>query len=482
MQNMLGMLPFNISLLVLTAESTRGMKPIKVLDIFETAGGKEFHRDGLFSTEIFGKIGDERRNRLFAYIDLRVKIFHPVIFKQLVSLKELYGGIMAGTAYAVFDTTVKDFVAATPTTGRTGYSFFLEHFEKIEFERRESTSREFAINLIDKERKNALMDKFLVMPAGLRDFTVLPNGKPEEDEINTLYRRILSTANVIGQHNIGNDASYIDATRYSLQIGVQNIYAYIVNLLEGKGKLIQGWWTSRKIFHSTRNVITSNVQRVNQLYAENTVGPNHTVVGLYQTSVAIFPLAVNLIRNMLSDVFTGPNTPANLVNAKTLEREVVSVRPESYDEWMTQEGLEQQLGRFDIEALRHEPIMVEGKYLALIYNDGTSVKILHDINDVPEKFDKKHVKPITYTELYYLAIYRRVKELAGFVTRYPITGFGSIYPSFIYLRTTTRSKIVTVLNEQWEPVDKAPEFPIRDQPFVNSMSPATTHLVRLTAD
>lgn len=483
MQNLLAALPFNITLLILGGNNLKGMRQIKVLDIFEGQGGKNFHPDGLFSTEIYGKVGEERRNRLFAFIDLKLPIFHPVIFKAVTDLKELYGGIMSGQAYATFDKQLKDFVPATPLTGETGYTFFLKHYKDIKFEERKSTEREFKIEMVNRERDESMFDKFLVMPAGLRDFTVLPSGKPEEDEINGLYRRVLSIANVIGQHSNLSDTTHMDSTRYSLQMAVNEVYAYIINLLEGKGKLIQGWWASRNIFQSTRNVITSNVQRARYLFDPKTVGPNHTVVGIYQTLRAIFPLAVNLVRQYSEKVFVGPNSPATLVNSKTLEKEQVQVSAEHYDDWMTQEGIEQLFGRFEVELLRQDPIMVDGRYFGLLYNDGKVVKFCQGVGDLPEGFDKAFLAPITYAELFYLAIYKRVKDIPALITRYPITGFGSIYPSFLYLKTTTRSKDVSVLDEQWQDTgDRALEFPVKKTPFVNSMSPAEVHLTRATAD
>lgn len=483
MQNMLQALPFNIGLLILTPDSIRGLKQIKVLDIFTGAGSKEFHNEGLFSVEAFGKVGDERRNRLFAYIDLNVSVFHPTLYKAIIDLKELYGKIMAGTAYAVFNKETKDFEVSNMVEGQTGFEFFMSHFHELQFEERKSTSREFAIKLVNKHREQATISKLIVMPAGLRDFTIEPNGKPVEDEINTLYRKVLSHSNVIGPQGAKSDLSHVDATRYSLQIAVVEVYDYIINLLEGKSKLIQGWWTNRTIFNSTRNVITSNVPRSLELGDPITLGANHTVVGLYQSLRAIFPLAINLVREIASKVFSGPNTPARLINAKTLEAETVSILPESYDEWMTQEGLESTMARFEIEALRHEEIKIGEHYFGLVYNDGQYVKFVQGIQEIPEGFDKKYVSPITYAELFYLAIFERIKKIPGFVTRYPVIGFGGIYPSYVYLKTTTRSQVLKELDDFWQETDRiANEFPIKGQPFVNSLSPATNKLKNLGAD
>lgn len=488
--NMLQQLPFNISLLALTGQNLQGMREVKALDIFEggsdvfEARSKNFHPDGLFSVETFGKVGDERRNRLFGFIDLKVPVFHPVIFKALLDLKELYGQIMSGSAYAVFDPKLKDFIPATITTGHTGFAFFMKHFQELRFEERKSTSREFNIKLVYQEReRDATMNKLLVMPAGLRDFTIDPNGKPEEDEVNTIYRRILSISSMLQNVNVRGDLEYLDNTRFQLQLQVRELYNYIVSLLEGKHKLIQGWWTNRNIFNSTRNVITSNVPRSERLGDPLTISPNHTVVGLYQTLRAIFPLAINLVRNFTLQSFPGPTSPAILVNKKTLSKEMVQVSSEHYDDWVSQEGLEAGIGRFEIEGLRHDPVEVDGRYLGLIYNDGKYVKFLQGKEELPEGKDPKYLNPITYAELFYLAVAERAKKTPCFVTRYPVIGLGGIYPSYIYLKTTVRSQCLTLLDDLWNPSDTIlNEWPIEGEAFVNSMSPSAQHLARLGAD
>lgn len=482
MQNVLGSLPYNISLLILSAEDVRGLTQIDVLDIFGNAS-KDFHPSGLFSVEAFGKVGEEKRNRHFAYIDLSVEIFHPTIYRSILQLKELYGKIMSGTAYAVFDPATKDFEPSTMEKGQTGFSFFLKHFHQIEFEQRPSTSRTFAIEMIRKYQKSLMMDKMVVMPAGLRDFVILDNGKPEEDEINGLYRRVISHSNLIRGIPKTGDLSQLDASRYALQTAVYEVYQYIVGLLEGKGKMIQGWWMNRNVIRSTRNVITAATSTETKLFGPRQMGPNHTIVGLFQTFAAMFPIAVNRIRGFGESVFPGPNSPAILVDKKTLQKKIVSIHPDSYDLWMTQQGVEKLLKHFEVEAFRHDEIMVEGNYFGLLYNDGKCVKFMQGIDDLPEGRDKKFVKPITYCELYYLALASDAAVTPVLNTRYPILGYGGIYPSYIYLRSTTKSIPVNKLDAEWNISDEIlPEFPIRGQAFMNSMCVHPSHGARLDSD
>ena len=63
--------PFNIDLLVLEQKDLAGVPRIEVLDIFDGVS-QNFHPKGLFSSEYFGRAGEEKRNRLFGYIDLKI--------------------------------------------------------------------------------------------------------------------------------------------------------------------------------------------------------------------------------------------------------------------------------------------------------------------------------------------------------------------------------------------------------------------------
>src|SRR5579872_1383888 len=112
------MVPFNIKILNLTPQRLVGLRPVKVLDIFDGAT-TNFHDDGLFSTLIFGKVGDPARSARFSFIDIKIPIFHPVIFSALIALKQLYGGIMAGTDYAVWSDELKDFERSDSINGKT---------------------------------------------------------------------------------------------------------------------------------------------------------------------------------------------------------------------------------------------------------------------------------------------------------------------------------------------------------------------------
>lgn len=476
--------PFKIELLIPNKNDLQGVKPIKVMDIME-GFTKNFHPDGLFSAEIFGKIGEERRSKTFAYIDLNIEIFHPLIFKAIVDLKELYGEIMAGKAYAVFDPNIKDFVKSNIAEGETGYAFFVKHFKDLKFEERPSISRKLYIDFVNMYRDNCFIKQFIIMPAGLRDYTVDDTGKPSEDEINGMYRSIMAVASTMENLNTSKNPEFVDSSRYNLQVKTLELYRYLVSLIIGKHKLIQGSFLARRLSNSTRNVISSYIPNVKRFGDKNHISPNTVVIGLYQFMRDVIPLLVFNIRTKIANkVFTGPNTNMNVTDPKTLKMKSVPFNSKEYNRWMTFEGIEKVADHFSQESMRHYPVMVGEDYFGLMYaGPDMTFKFFQDIDDLPEGRDKKHVTPITMTELLYMAAYEIAEEAYGFATRYPVTSFGSTFPSDTALRTTVQSEIRTLLDDNWErTTSEAVAFPIKGQKFYDSMSVPVSHLPRLGGD
>lgn len=476
--------PFNITLLNLTPDKLVGLKPVTSLDSLEGMS-RNFNENGLFSVSIFGRIGDERRNRRFSYIDIKATIFHPVIYRSLVQLKRFYGEIIEGKSYAAWDDEIKDFVRSDQLEGQTGFFFFTQHWKDIVFEEKPSDNRQINIQLINKFKDKAMLSKIIVLPAGLRDIQIEEDGRTSEDEINVLYRKLISLSNSIPGSAVENSIEMLDGVRVGLQRNFNLIYDLIENMIKGKKKLMMGKWASRKIFNGTRNVITSMPIKSDSLNSPANIDFNDTMVGLYQYMKAALPITkFNLRNGFLNKVFIGPNSPAFLVDKKTLKKVSVNLKPHYYDSWMTDEGIENVITLFGEEALRHKQLEIEGYYVGLIYKAPGVFKLLQDIEELPDGFDKKHVTPVTFCELMYIAVYADSSKYPCFVTRYPITGFGSIYVSKPYLKPTLQTEVRKPLGDNWEPdetLQTAYNFPTLSN-FVNSVSPHPSKLGRMGAD
>lgn len=482
-------LPFNVELLKLDKARIAGLKPVNSLDYYENVNG-DLHEDGLFSVGIFGRVGDELRDRRFSYIDIKTQIFHPVIYHRLTQLRGLYKGILAGTHFAVWNSELKDFVPSDELKGQTGYTFFLKYWPELVFVRNKSDIRDQRIKLIEKYRDRALVDKILVLPAGLRDIEVGDDGRTTVSDINTFYRKILSIVRTIPDTEHVTSSVMHNLPRHLLQQAFNDVYDNLEQMLTGKEGFLQSKWGSRRVFNGTRNVITAMDTSSEYLGGANAPRYTDTVIGLYQASKALLPITLHrLTVGYLEYIFNPGNGMANLIDPITLKGEQVKLASDTFDRWRTVEGLEKVVSSYGETSIRHKPIMLDGRYLALIYaGPDNTFRVFHSIDDLPEHLQgNRHlVRPINLVELLYLSGYRQWNQYVAFVTRYPITGTGSCYPTTLYVKTTIVGEVRRELDQNWEPMGEeftAIEFPTYEPlAYLDSQVIPSSRLAGLGAD
>ncbi|HEX9137444.1 MAG TPA: hypothetical protein VF905_10970, partial [Nitrospirota bacterium] len=307
----------------------------------------------------------------------------------------------------------------------------------------------------------------------------------EEDEINKIYRKLLAVSNTIPGDGKASDRDISDAARYKLQMTFNEIHESLSNLIDGKRKLVLGKWASRHIADGTRNVISPLDEGIVELGDPGNVGPNHTVYGLYQAIRACRPVAIfEFKNNFLNKLHSGPGSPVRLVNKNTFKNEQVSLKSDEWDRWFSDEGIDKLFTLFQNVEMRHKPVIVGNHYMALIYkNKDGDVRLMHDINELPEGLDKNDVSPATYAELIYLSVIKKLSTLPLFVTRYPVASLGSIYPSIAYIKTTTNSEKRWILDDEWQRFGEVVmSFPIRGEAFINTLCPNMIRLAMLNAD
>ena len=476
--------PFNIFLLEITKDILTGLRPVTSLDIFD-GSTMNLHEDGLFSQTIFGRVGDELRDLRFSYIDIGIPILHPIVYNTLVRLKGLYGGIMSGTEFAIWNDEIKDFERATALTGKTGYHFFITKWKEINFKETGSDIRSQMISLISKYKDIAMTDKIIVIPAGLRDVEISDSGRPEEPEINPLYRRLLAISKVVTESAVRNNPEILDTSRNSLQNTFNEISDVLEAMINGKKKLILGKWASRKIFNTTRNVASAMDTSCKKLGDSKNIKFNNTVVGLYQYLKSTLPVSkYQILSGIIAKSFISKDLPVTLVNKTTLHSASVNLPIELFDTWASDNGIEKVINKFESEDVRHLPVEIGGYYLALIYKGpDDTFKIIQDIDEVPEGRSKDDVHPMTFCEFLYLSVYKKSGDYPAFVARYPITGIGSIYPSFLHLKPTNVSESRVELDDAWNPIPEnvASEFPTSGS-FVNTLIPHPSRNLGLGLD
>lgn len=467
------MKPTNLTLLDPRTIVPGVFKPITSTDAFEGMT-QNLNDDGLYSIEIFGKVGSKERDKTEAYIDVKLPIFNPTYLKALILVKALYQGILRGAEYAVFDEEKGDFIKSNILEGQSGFSFFVSKLKEIVFSTTDSYKRGQRVKLLVDFRDIAMTDKVIVIPAGLRDIQFGANGAPTEPEITELYRALIFRTRVILGGKGDAENPLYDSVRWGVQTAFNDIDQYLFDLLQGKGGILQRRMSTRGVVGGTRNVITARKVSRKNLKTKMLVSPNSVDMGLFQGLLNYqYVCAHGVMTEYLTNVFTIGNQSAKLVNKKTLEFEYVEVSPNIVDKWTTFTGINKLFNGFADASIRNKEIVIDHRYLMLVYDDGKDVCVLHDINDLPEDKDKKFVKPITYMEFFYLSCYKAIGDQISQQTRYPIIGIGSIFPAAVNLITTEGAGQRTIREAyDWSERDVCYSYPSRreKQDFFDAMS------------
>jgi hypothetical protein len=480
--------PFNISIMSNLQQTVAGLLPVRDLGIIDNNTG-DFVETGLYSNTIFGRVGTPERNKRHGYINLRCRVLHPKIFEELNRLGGLYKEIMRGKAYAKWDDKLHDFVKADILEGSTGYSFFMKHYDDIKFKRNKSNKRNLRIELINKYRAVSKIHFFIVLPAGLRDVRISEDGRPVEDDINKLYRKILITTSGIPENMAFKEDPSLDSVRWSIQNNIQAVWDTIVGTLGGKSGFLQSKWGSRRVAHGTRNVITAMDPGSDVLGSPRSFDNSTTLVGLNQTIRGIEPVITRyaMVNGIASDLITNMDNGVTLVDRKTLRSKEVLPSEKERVNWGTVQGRSDLISHFEQKENRHNPVIVEGHYLKLIYTDDVGFKLLDGIEDLPSDKDPTLVRPLTWAEYFYITTAPVMNRIRCHVTRYPITGSESTYPSVPYLKTTVTAKQLYQYNGQWA-IDSDSklftEFPdsVAKLEFMDSASPHISSIAGLNAD
>lgn len=454
---------------------------------------KLYAETGLFSETIFGQIGSSNRLITFGYIDLHTLVLQPQVYKNLIKLGSLYESIISGQTYAIFDKTINDFTETESVIdgSGTGFTFFMSHFDQIEFKRNESLIRSDRISLIEKYKDIAFCNEFLILPAGLRDLDE-EQGSLSTDDINKLYQTLLAYTFAIPE---GTTSTLYDSVRYSIQKKIVEIYDYIENILTGKTGFIRGAWGRRKIALGTRNVISSATYNTLTPNDPQTLQPDETKLGIFQTMKMLEPIVVHNVRTKFFTPILGiDSTTVALTNADTCELEYVEISNEELNRFDSPEAISAWISKFINIDLRFQPITLkstEGKKynLCMIYDNGTEISLFRSLNEFTKssnltKIDKHKIRPLTWAEMFYMVTYAASIDKHCFNTRYPVIQDESCYPTKIHLVSTEPSRVVNLIRtiDDDLPLLQYPEYPVLGQSFVDSATIGSARLQGLGAD
>lgn len=469
---------------------------LEVTSPFAKASDGSLDEDGLFSETIFGEYASPDRLVTFGYISLNCEIIHPRLFQSIMRLKRLYKEICAGKTYAIFNTTTMDFEQAMEEdeNADTGYNFFFKHAKEIKFSETESLARITRIKVIEQYKDLLFIDKYLVLPAGLRDIE-LEAAFSATEEINKLYGGLMHLASAIDPSSANNPI--FDTLRYAIQRKAIAIYEYIKNITEKKGGFFQRRYSRRAIALGTRNVISPADMNPPDPNHPQALKSNETAMPLFQTMKGCQPLVMYQLKSLFfGSIIEEGAAKISVIHPSSYAIQYVNVTVDEKDKFLTSSGMASMISRYRDPSNRHIPVAIlddtnKEFYLYLTYREGNDLYLFRSLSDFRDnyerigfKFDKVKVNPLTYAEMFYIATYFATEDKHVLSTRYPITGPESVYPARVHLISTDVSDMV-YLKQYTNPKEEGimlPHYPRHGAISKDSASPHPSMLKLLGGD
>jgi len=270
------------------------LKPVTTIRLYEKV--EKTDPNGLFSEEIFGRFGSSERRKRFAYIDLKVPIIHPEAFPIITGLDSTISKLLTDKSKYRLDK--EGLLIEDPENGFSGINYFISIFKKLDIDKFKKT-RPKNVKFIKDNKDKIFIDKYLVLPAGIRDLSISKTSNQtivNFSDLSELYTNLIRHTNALGSDYKNLPEEIMKPITEQIQKTVLEINNWIKNRLKGKSGLIRGGLLRKVIDYSGRLVITTD-----NTLPLGTVGlPWSVVLKLYE------PFAINHIlkrdRNMLRSI------------------------------------------------------------------------------------------------------------------------------------------------------------------------------------
>jgi len=232
----------------------KNINPVESSKYYTSA--RQFDPKGLFSESIFGQLGSRNRKSTFGYIDLYLPFIHPEAYPIALSVHpSLTKLILNKTKYTITDSgeLIED------ETGESGIVFFIQNFDKINFDSFGDKNIKNIKYLKDNKSK-IFITKYIVMPAGLRDIIIKENKTQiQYSEINVLYTRLINYIQILPTDVELLDPNLTQELYENAQKLLININKQIKELLKGKYGMIRGGIMKKVLDFSARLVIAQDM-------------------------------------------------------------------------------------------------------------------------------------------------------------------------------------------------------------------------------
>lgn len=446
---------FYIDLLDIDSYVTKfGLKEITTSSLYSSTSS-EPHPDGLLSYEIFGNPGTTDRKIVYAYINLNSKFVHPKIYASLISYKrELFKDLINGVgAFTVEKGELKRVVGVDNQLNMksgekvgTGISFLYNIWDELNFKPKPDDAQQTYetksfLDIIKK--KDVFIDKWLVIPAFYRDVDLTQS---KRNEYNNSYIKLIELSSMIKSSSAMFAMFSTSDAHKKIQVILNEIYnQFVIEKLGGTKGFIQENVLGKTSDYAARMVISAanyNFRNAN----ETEVSFTHAAVPLYVILETFLPFIAHEIRAFFKNRI-GANNFIWVYDKKTNEKKRYEIDP-NYFEMLNIKNLQKLITTY-AKSRHHRlsPVTIKVKELKeeipFLFFDGSALlnsnTVIDEENPAMEKIEK-FVRPMNWTELFYIIAYKVCQNKVAFITRYPIETHNSMFPQFINIIPSSKYK------------------------------------------
>jgi DNA-directed RNA polymerase beta' subunit len=395
--------------------------------------------DGLISNEIFG-VSTKKRKRTFAYINLYSHFLHPHIYVALRRLFANLPNLIGGTKYYRIDDN--GYLVEDDENGETGIEFLYNNWEKIKFRYDSNdeggvkqTTRNTRISVIKGYKKDEVfMTRQIVIPAFYRDIKTGSNSSGgSTDDINRLYQKLIRETKLIQSSSLYSVQFH--NTNLSIQLTIVNIYEYFKEKLKGKKGLIRKYLMGKNVDYCTRSVITANNVHANTAN-DLEVSYEYASIPISQACTMAYPFIEKYILDFFDRELISNNNAKIVYDPKTdTIKDVIELKsPATY---FTEKYVKKMVDTYqkDFES-RFNPIEVpttnEGKYYLVLSGRRFNPENKNELSPIVNR-------PMTWTDLLYIACESVLKDKHVLLTRYPVLNEFATIVNKIRISSTTKT-------------------------------------------
>ena len=407
---------------------------------------------GLVSNEIFGTTPKSRRDT-FAYIDLHGHFFNPHIYKVVKAVFRNVEKIIDGSKYFNIDENGY-LVEAKDGNGYTGIDWLYNNWSKIKWkDPNPGGIRSERIELLTNTKKDIVfITKMIVIPAYYRDIRLKKNGSSETDDVNKMYVALIRYASFIENKDLFDvSLSNFDTSNANMQNTIVKIYEYFRDKLKSKNGIIRKSLLGRNVDFCARTVITAAV------YHDNS--PDNMKISYEYSSIPIAEicaLCYPFMEKYVKDFFTREfidNTSCTVYDPAT-NRVIGDIKLDDPVSYFDDRYVKKVINMFmkDPES-RFNKIVVPVEGDKIMYAAFTGKRYSADNT---AEINTTSARPMTITDLLYMAAVDVTKDKHALSTRYPVlTEFGT-FVTKIKVSSTIKTAPAMINGQVY------PDYPVID--------------------